>query len=76
MTERKFVGVELLFKLLRQQLSTYVFGMHSTLAITNRDILADRATIIVDSVNRYGTALLRDSGVCCLGDLILNNYCG
>ena len=49
--------------------------MHATLAITNRDILADRAAIVVESVSGDDRPLLRDGGVYFPGDLILN-YCG
>jgi hypothetical protein len=45
--------------------------MHSTLAITNRDILADWATVIVDSVSGDDTALLRDDVVYLTGYLAL-----
>ena len=55
-------GVEVLLQL-RKQLSKHVIGMDATLAITNRDILADRAAIVVDSVSYDDTALLRDGGV-------------
>ncbi len=61
-------GVEVLLQL-RKQLSKHVFDKDATLAITNRDILADGAAIVVDSVSCDDTALLRDAGV--YGDLIL-----
>jgi len=56
-------GERVLLQLLRKQLSKYVFGMHSTLAITNRDILGDRAAIVVDSVSRDGCTLFRGGAV-------------
>ncbi len=61
--------------LLRKQFSKHIFGMHATLTITNRDILADRAAIVIESVSGDNRALLGDGGVCFPGDLILN-YCG